>query len=77
MTQGLLATFTTRRALDEGMHPRQLYRWRDTGEIVELSRGVFRRTDAPNHHWSRWRRHHQAVARRCHQAWNAYADRVA
>jgi hypothetical protein len=29
------------------------------------------------HRWSRWRRHHQAVARRCHQAWNAYADRVA
>lgn len=27
--------------------------------------------------WSLWRRHHQAVARQCHQAWNAYADRVA
>lgn len=24
-----------------------LYRWRDDGEIVELSRGVFRRADAP------------------------------
>lgn len=29
------------------MHPRDLYRWRDAGEIVELSRGVFRRADAP------------------------------
>jgi SRSO17 transposase len=29
------------------------------------------------HRWSRWRRGHQAVARRCHRAWNAYADRVA
>jgi predicted transcriptional regulator of viral defense system len=29
------------------VHPRQLYRWRDEGEIVELSRGVFRRADAP------------------------------
>jgi SRSO17 transposase len=28
-------------------------------------------------HWSHWRRHHQARARACHQAWNAYADRVA
>jgi SRSO17 transposase len=28
-------------------------------------------------HWSHWRRHHQARARTCHQAWNAYADRVA
>lgn len=27
--------------------------------------------------WSHWRRHHQAVARRCHRAWNAYADRAA
>ena len=33
----------------------------------------------PNHihHWSRWRRHHQATARRCHQAWNTYADQAA
>ena len=28
-------------------------------------------------HWSHWRRHHQARARACHQAWNAYANRVA
>ena len=27
--------------------------------------------------WSHWRRHHQARARSCHQAWNAYADNVA
>jgi SRSO17 transposase len=37
---------------------------------------------APRHdrvhvqHWSHWRRHHQARARSCHQAWNAYADKV-
>jgi SRSO17 transposase len=32
----------------------------------------------PEHitHWSWWRRRHQAVARRCHRAWNAYADQV-
>jgi predicted transcriptional regulator of viral defense system len=29
------------------VHPRELYTWRDAGEIIELSRGVFRRTDAP------------------------------
>jgi hypothetical protein len=29
------------------------------------------------HHWSLWRRRHQASARACHRAWNAYADRVA
>lgn len=40
-------TFTTRGARACGVHPRQLYRWRDEGEIVELSRGVFRRADAP------------------------------
>lgn len=33
----------------------------------------------PDHiqRWSLWRRRHQAVARHCHRAWNAYADRVA
>jgi hypothetical protein len=30
-----------------GVHPRDLYRWRDEGAVVELSRGVFRRADAP------------------------------
>jgi SRSO17 transposase len=29
------------------------------------------------HRWSLWRRHHQAVARNAHRAWNAYADQVA
>jgi predicted transcriptional regulator of viral defense system len=29
------------------VHPRDLYAWRDVGLIVELSRGVFRRADAP------------------------------
>jgi SRSO17 transposase len=27
--------------------------------------------------WSHWRRRHQATARDCHRAWNAYADTVA
>ncbi|WP_133978762.1 type IV toxin-antitoxin system AbiEi family antitoxin domain-containing protein [Kribbella voronezhensis] len=40
-------TFATRSARALGVHPRDLYRWRDSGQIVELSRGVFRRTDAP------------------------------
>ena len=40
-------TFTTRTARARGVHPRNLYAWRDGGEIVELSRGVFRRADAP------------------------------
>ncbi|NLT56861.1 MAG: type IV toxin-antitoxin system AbiEi family antitoxin domain-containing protein [Actinomycetales bacterium] len=44
---GLPATFTTGQARDAGVHPRDLYRWRDAGQVVELSRGVFRRTDAP------------------------------
>ncbi|HZC51427.1 MAG TPA: type IV toxin-antitoxin system AbiEi family antitoxin domain-containing protein [Mycobacterium sp.] len=43
----LPATFTTATALAYGVHPRQLYRWRDDGDILELSRGVFRQVDAP------------------------------
>jgi hypothetical protein len=43
----LPVTFTTATALARGVHPRDLYRWRDDGELVELSRGVFRRADAP------------------------------
>lgn len=39
-------TFTTAMARSQGVHPRDLYAWRDDGEIVELSRGVFRRADA-------------------------------
>jgi hypothetical protein len=42
----LPATFTTATALAGGVHPRQLYRWRDDGDILELSRGVFRQRDA-------------------------------
>jgi hypothetical protein len=41
------ATFTTATALASGVHPRELYRWRDAGTVLELSRGVFRRADAP------------------------------
>lgn len=40
-------TFTSATASSRGVHPRDLYAWRDAGEIVELSRGVFRRADAP------------------------------
>jgi hypothetical protein len=29
------------------VHSRDLYRWRDDGDVIELSRGVFRRADAP------------------------------
>lgn len=47
LLEELPATFTTKRALAAGVHPRDLYRWRDEGAIVELSRGVFRRVDAP------------------------------
>ena len=43
----LPATFTTATAMARGVHPRELYRWRDAGDVVELSRGVFRRADAP------------------------------
>lgn len=42
----LADTFTTGTALAAGVHPRQLYRWRDLGEVIRLSRGVFRRADA-------------------------------
>lgn len=45
--EALPDTFTTRVALGRGVHQRRLYGWRDSGEIVELSRGVFRRADAP------------------------------
>jgi predicted transcriptional regulator of viral defense system len=43
----LPATFTTGTALAQGLHPRELYAARDSGLIVELSHGVFRRADAP------------------------------
>jgi hypothetical protein len=45
--ESLPATFTTWMARGMEVHPRVLYRWRDSGEVVELSRGVFRRADAP------------------------------
>jgi hypothetical protein len=40
-------TFTTQTALKLGLHPRDLYRMRDGGDVLELSRGVFRRAGAP------------------------------
>jgi predicted transcriptional regulator of viral defense system len=45
-------TFTTRAARQFGLHPRDLYRMRDEGDLVELSRGVFRHADAPAPHWA-------------------------
>src|SRR5690349_23567909 len=44
---GLPPTFTTGQARTAGVHPRDLYAARDGGELVELSRGVFRVVDAP------------------------------
>lgn len=43
----LPATFTTATARACGVHPRELYWWRDEGDVIPLSRGVFRRADAP------------------------------
>lgn len=43
----LPTTFTTRTARRLSLHPRDLYRLRDDEEVLELSRGVFRRADAP------------------------------
>jgi predicted transcriptional regulator of viral defense system len=40
-------TFTTGTALRSGLHRRDLYRARDEGELNELSRGVFRKAEAP------------------------------
>jgi predicted transcriptional regulator of viral defense system len=45
--QELPDTFTTATALARGVHPRVLYALRDSGDVIELSRGVFRRADAP------------------------------
>ncbi|MGH3702639.1 MAG: type IV toxin-antitoxin system AbiEi family antitoxin domain-containing protein [Pseudonocardiaceae bacterium] len=36
-------TFTTRTARAFGLHPRERYRMRDEGELLELSRGYFGR----------------------------------
>ena len=44
--ESLPGTFTTGQARALGVHPRDLYRWRDDGSVLELSRGVFRRSDA-------------------------------
>lgn len=44
-------TFTTRTARELGWHPRDLYQLRDSGQVYELSRGVFRRADAPVPSW--------------------------
>jgi len=43
----LPVTFTTATARALGLHTRDLYQLRDEGELVELSRGVFRRAGAP------------------------------
>lgn len=47
LDESLPSTFTTETSRAHGVHPRDLYAWRDDGQIIELSRGVFRRADAP------------------------------
>ena len=47
LVDSLPSTFTTEISRAHGVHPRDLYAWRDDGLIIELSRGVFRRADAP------------------------------
>ncbi|WP_407937282.1 type IV toxin-antitoxin system AbiEi family antitoxin domain-containing protein [Kineosporia mesophila] len=42
----LPATFTPADARPAGIHQRDVYQWRDAGQILELSRGVFRQADA-------------------------------
>jgi hypothetical protein len=44
-------TFTTREAREHGWHSRDLYQLRDSGQVYELSRGVFRKADAPVPSW--------------------------
>ncbi len=44
----LPATFTTKIARELGFHSRDPHGWRDDGDIIELTRGVFRRGDAPS-----------------------------
>ena len=40
-------TLRTSRVLDLGIHPRTLYRMRNSGDLVEVSRGVFRLATLP------------------------------
>ncbi|WP_066913639.1 type IV toxin-antitoxin system AbiEi family antitoxin domain-containing protein [Millisia brevis] len=47
LDRSLPSTFTALTSREYGVHPRDLYAWRDDGLIIELSRGVFRRADAP------------------------------
>ncbi|MEU0883013.1 type IV toxin-antitoxin system AbiEi family antitoxin domain-containing protein [Lentzea sp. NPDC005914] len=49
--QALPNTFTTSQANRAGLHFRDLYRLRDEGDLIELSRGVFRKADAPAPTW--------------------------
>jgi len=46
LVQPLPPTLATRTALNAGLSYRDLYEMRDNGELVELSRGVFRTADA-------------------------------
>lgn len=40
-------TLRTREALAAGIHPRTLYAMRDSGELVQLARGLYRLADLP------------------------------
>lgn len=44
-------TFTTSQASRAGLHFRDLYSLRDDEDLLELSRGVFRKADAPTPTW--------------------------
>jgi predicted transcriptional regulator of viral defense system len=41
-------TLHTKQALALGMHPRTLYRLRDTGKLVKVSRGIYRLASLPS-----------------------------
>lgn len=47
----LPSTFTTHAVRELGWHPRDIYHLRDSGQVHELSRGVYRRADAPTPSW--------------------------
>ncbi|HEX7302430.1 type IV toxin-antitoxin system AbiEi family antitoxin domain-containing protein [Lentzea sp.] len=49
--EALPNTFTTGQANKAGLHFRRLYRLRDEGDLLELSRGVFRKAEAPAPTW--------------------------
>ena len=47
-------TLTTAEAIDAGIFKKDLYRLRESGKIIEMSRGVFRSADAPAVEYVDW-----------------------